>query len=107
MATQGVVTVCSQGKVVMKVVAGCDGMQARKLANRLRRRWPVTREQAYEIAEESGFGCKDCLTVMDRTRTHYLYDYKPHRRYRRTFSRPRFNPRWRHGIAGHVVVINI
>lgn len=107
MATQGLVTVLSDGRVVMKVVAGCNGYNAEKLAERLRNSWPVNIDQAYKTAEEVGFGAPDCRVVLTEDRERYdgKDDLDP--RYRATFPRPEFNPRWEHGTADHVIVINV
>lgn len=106
--TQGLVTVQSGGKVVMKVVAGCDGYNARKLANKLRKSWPVSIDEAYKMALEIDFGDPNCLVVITES------DIKSdegnseiHPRFRETFQKPRFNPRWENGTAEYTVVTNV
>lgn len=107
MATQGIVSVVSGGKVVMKVVAGCNGMKAQEVADQLRVGWPHTAADAYTLANTCGFGCEDCLVVVTESETVSEGDEELSASYRETFNDPRFNPRWKQGIAGHTVVIEV
>jgi hypothetical protein len=110
MGTQGLVTVKSGEKVLMKVVAGCDGFNAERFASRLKRVWPIKAEDVYNMASVYSFGEKSCLVVITDFE---IYHRKPKGSerisplYRKTFQDPLFNPRWKHGTADHVVVINI
>jgi len=107
MATQGLVTVQHSGQVIMKIVAGCDGMIARKLANFLRTHWPLDIDEVYEMASAMGFGSPSCLIVMtaDDFRGGDI-DELPEL-YRSTFNRPDFNPRWAHGTADYFEIVDV
>jgi len=109
MATQGLVTVRSKsdGKVLMKIVAGCDGYNAQRVANILRASWPVSVGQAYTMAREIGFGSNEDLVVITATEVRFDGDYDLGPLYRSTFEQPEFNPRWEHGTADNVVVIDV
>ena len=110
MATQGVVSLVSNQKVVLKVITGCDGDRAQQLADRLQNAWPMPAEAVHEVALEIGFGSEESLVVMTGEEVCYHGDEGRealHSRYRGTFQNPRFNPRWVVGTADHVVVINI
>ena len=107
MAIQGLVTVKSGNKVLMKVVAGSDGYNAQKVADVLKKMWQVTASKANQIADEIGFGCIECLVVMTEDDTVYHGDEELHPRYRKTFQKPDFNPRWARGTADHVVIIDV
>jgi hypothetical protein len=108
MATQGLVAVTRpDGKVVMKIVAGCEGYRAPLVADQLKREWPVTVERAYEIAKSVGFGCDDCLVAMSDSQIKNETDDEPGPLYQSTFENPRFNPRWIQGTAEHTVVITV
>lgn len=107
MATQGVVSIVSEGKVVMKVVAGCDGMKARDTADQLLVAWPVNPEQAYETAINAGLGCNNCLTVVTESDILFKGDEVPSPLYRETLNNPEFNPRWERGTADHTIVIEV
>lgn len=107
MATQGLITVKSGDTVLMKVVVGCDGYNAQKVADGLKTAWPVSEEQAHQIAEEMNFGCIRCLVVMTEAKTIFNGDEKLHSRYQEKFPVPDFNPRWKRGSADHVVIVEV
>ena len=111
MATQGLVTVKSGDKVLMKVVAGCDGNNAQKLADKLKDTWPVDAFKAYQLAQEVGFGDEDCLVAITISEAvsggDKVGDEELGPLYRTTFQQPEFNPRWENGTADHVIVINV
>jgi len=108
MATQGLVTIQKNGEVVMKIVAGCDGMQAGTLASAIRGldRVPGLYE-AYDLALKVGFGSKENLVVLEKKASFHQCEEILSRRYRRTFKQPRFNPRWKYGTADHIQVVNL
>ena len=124
MATQGIVSIVDKDKVLMKVVAGCDGYHAKHLANRLVEEWPVEGGGpidpivAYDLAEEEGFGCGVCRFVITERSilgfndTHEVHNVEEDEdggfeSYRGTFQKPRFNPRWEYGTADYVFVLDI
>ncbi len=106
MATQGLVTVTSDGQVVMKVVAGCNGMLAKSMAQSLAAKWPLSTEEAHSLALRTGFGDATCLVVMT-TEDVCSLESDLHPRYHETFQQPDFNPRWEHGTADHTVIIEV
>ena len=107
MATQGLVTVRGDNKVVMKVIAGCDGYNAKKLATALKGLWPVDAQDAYDIALSLGFGSTSSLVVITESETIYKGEEELDPRYRETFHRTRFNPRWEHGTADFISIIEV
>lgn len=108
MATQGVVSVVHQGRVVLKVIAGCDGYNAKKLSHAIRRLGRVpTLSEAYEMATNVGFGESGNLVVMDERRSKHNTGERLSRLYRRTFEQPLFNPRWKRGTADFVSVVKL
>lgn len=108
MATQGVVTIKHDDKVVMKFVAGCDGMKAPLLARRLRESGEVpSLEAAYDLATKVGFGSESCLVVMDETREVFRGDEDLGPLYRQTFDQAEFNPRWEYGTADYIIVVDL
>jgi len=65
MSTPGLVTVMSsENKVVMKILAGCNGSKAEKVANQLKKTWPISIDDVYKAAKKAGFGCTNCLVVV-------------------------------------------
>lgn len=107
MATQGLVTIKTRRRVLVKVVAGCDGMKARQLAGQLKVRWPLTASQIYREAVIAGFGSPNDLVVITKDEVIYKGDDELGPLYDQTFQQPRFNPRWVHGTADHVVVVRV
>lgn len=108
MATQGIVSMVRDGEVVLKFVAGCDGMKAEHLANILRVGGVVpSLEQAYELATAVGFGSTDSLVVLDPTDYLYKGYDEVGRLYRSTFNDPNFNPRWKRGTADYTEVVDL
>jgi len=107
MSTQGLVTITQGKKVVMKIVAGCDGNHAPKLARAIKRSWPLTAEQAYDLAEKNSFGSRVDLVVMTEDKEIFKGDEDLTPLYRRTFQKPGFNPRWKCGICDNTVIIDI
>ena len=106
MATQGVVSLVRKGKVFFKVVAGCDGYNAERLADNLKAMKDHTVESIYEMAEACDFGSAECLVVMSET-NHLFLGAELSPRYREKFNDPEFNPRWACGIAAYVEVVEI
>ena len=113
MATQGVLSVRRNGQVVLKCIAGIDGGKAYKLADQLLdlmqdAGWELpSLQDVYALALSVGFGTAEDLVVMNRRDVYHETGGPLPVPYRHTFNRSRFNPRWKDGTAGHVVVINI
>lgn len=103
MSTQGLVTISDDRGVVAKIIAGCDGMEAAKIAAAVRNAHtaspePFTAAQLLQLASAHGFGCKSCLIVMTRNEVAGEYgEEELDPRYRATFDQPLFNPRWESG----------
>jgi hypothetical protein len=96
MATQGLVSVVRDGKVVLKVITGCDGYNARLLANELVRGKCLDLEYVYNLALAMNFGGRISLVVMNADDV--LSEDEVSSLYRETFDNPRFNPRWASGM---------
>jgi len=118
MATQGIVSIVDGDKVLLKVVAGCDGYNAKTLARRLFEMWPISPTAAYGLAEEVGFGCDHCrfviteYSILGLNDTHQVRNVEEDKDedfslYRETFQKPRFNPRWPSGTADYIEVVYI
>ena len=111
MATQGLVTIRKNEKIRIKIVAGCNGARAIKLAQAILAlnrgdKIPSARE-VLRMSAQVGFGCRTCRVVV--TETEELYQFVGHlsEAYRRTFGTdPCFNPRWESGVADYVEVID-
>lgn len=109
MATQGIVSVVVNGAVVCKAVAGCDGMEAPYLASLIAQERLTDPKEIHDLAECIGFGCDRCRVVQGPEGFAFGIDIgdEDFERYRRTFGDPRFNPRWEHGTADYVEVVEL
>jgi hypothetical protein len=106
MGTPGLVSVKRGDKVVMKVIAGCNGQHAQKVANELLNSWPVGEYTAYKIAKDLGFGCINDLIVMtEKNIVSPRDELSPH--FRETFKEPDSNPVWREGMEFFTIIIDI
>lgn len=106
MSTQGLVTVVSGGRVVLKLVAGCNGSRAKEVAIELAKGTlpPISLQNVYQMCIEKSFGCERCLVVYNND-TSICEDELPER-YRETFHIPGFNPRWAKGTAEYNVLVD-
>lgn len=107
MATQGIVTVLSNEKVVMKIITGSNGYNAQSLATELKNQWPVNIQEAYEVAISLHFGSSDSLVVMTMDSIEYRGIGEIKENYRDTFNQAEFNPRWECGTADYVVLLHV
>lgn len=106
MATQGVLSVVDEnGKTLVKVICGCDGMEVYNLAKSLKISPTLDLIDIYNRAGEWGLGCSGCLVVMNAETEYHKCGEKLHPRYRETFSDPRFNPRWELGTAPYITIV--
>ena len=106
--TQGLLSVTQNGKVVLKIVVGCNGYNINKIARLTELEHDFSDLKGfYEMADHVDFGCDACRVVMTKDEI-----YPPEMEceitplFRETFDNPAFNPRWKHGTADHVRVIN-
>lgn len=114
MATQGVVSVVCNGKVVMKIVTGSDGNRAKSLASKIKEKWPVSKEEAFKLAKNLGLGNENSLVIVTEESIYTeicgnptFFDHDEHPLCRETFQDPRFNPRWKRGTADHIEIIEV
>lgn len=105
--TNGIVSVTKKGKVILKAIAGCNGDNARKLADEIRSKNMATASEIYDAAQKVDFGCDDCLVVMTKEDVIYDRTGELHQRYLETFANPSFNPRWKNGTAEYVEIVEI
>lgn len=115
MATQGIVSILSGGRMLFKVVAGSDGYNASKLADWAKAHEGVmTNEDVYQAAIKCQFGGKSDMVVQasDGSLTcdgdeNCSEDFGELYRDNSKFLDPRFNPRWAQGIADYVAVVEV
>ncbi len=107
MTTQALISIMKNGKVIIKIVAGCDGYNADKIAKIIKEKNLEEIQDIYDIALENGFGCSECLVVMNESNILHKggNDINSHPLYRKTFNNPSFNPRWDCGSVENLVII--
>lgn len=107
MATQGMVSVVSNGSVVMKIIAGSDGYNAFKLAEWLKNHPDSNAEEVYQYSLTIHFGTRLNL-VVQTSPENYLVDAESENLpdlYRLKFCDATFNPRWINGSVDHLFIV--
>lgn len=107
MATQAIISIAKNGHTFIKIICGCDGYNAEKLANIIKDNRLDKIQDIYNVALENNFGCRECLAVMNNDDIIYKGDGEPSPLYRKTFDDPSFNPRWEFGTADNVIILKI
>lgn len=110
MGTQGVLSVVVDGKMLVKVVTGCDGARLSTVAKELFRRDEVSVAIVAEECDRAGFDRDDTGFIVQVSADRELNTDTDREElgqlYRDTFDDPWFNPRWRKGVADvHRVVL--
>lgn len=87
----------------MKIVAGSNGYNAEKVAEKIRANPALARNCAlmYMTALNVGFGSEGCLVVINPLREFHRINENLNPLYRSTFDKPEFNPRWERGSVEH------
>lgn len=111
MATQGILSVVQNGEVALKIIAGDNGMVMPTLREKIETEISQIQkipslDIAYHLALGLGMSTKS-LVVMNKAGVKHQTGERLHRRYRRTFNKPEFNPRWKQGIADYIEVITL
>ena len=107
MASNGVISLISGNKVVMKIIAASGGENITEAVSVIRKNWPINIFRAYDIALNLQFGSSDSLVVMDIKKIYYLGPGSLTDKYRKTFNAPRFNPYNKKGGDSYTVIIDI
>lgn len=107
MTTQAIISLVKKGHTFIKIICGCDGYNAEKLVKNIKDSKPDNIKDIYIMALENGFGCKECLVVMDSESIFFDGDENIGPLYREKFYNPSFNPRWKAGISDIVSIIKI
>lgn len=106
MATQGVISIVKDNKVLFKCVAGCNAMTAKKTARALKKLENPTIDEVYLVCLKNNFGCNDCTVVQSETEYRQI-DMEDGLAplYIEKFNDPEFNPRWNRGTSSYVEII--
>lgn len=115
MGTQATLTLLRDGKVVRKIVAGCNGDGMEALRDRLENDPTDDLGKLIEHCIGLSVGCPRCLLIQsspDKITTLIqkdVDDFSPgeYTRWRETFYNPTFNPRWDNGTASYSLVLDL
>jgi hypothetical protein len=117
MGTQATLAIVQKGKVLLKVVCGCNGSNILALAKSLKRHPTTDSKKILERCLYHEVGCNSltngCL-VIQCSPIEFLvpegmdFELGPELdRWKRTFNDPKFNPRWDNGTASYSIVVDI
>src|SRR4051812_26575594 len=107
MGTQATLALLRGGKVVRKIVAGCNGMEIQALERHLKRDPTDDPSKLQELCKKLKVGCDNCLVIQTDKHTSIGLegcDEDTLNRYANHFDDPIFNPRWDAGIAPYSLV---
>lgn len=113
MATQGLVSGVQRRRVLFKIVAGCNGYNAKAVSERIAQEWKrkgrLGSRALERIAIEEEFGCDDCRVILTQSRVRVTVRAKDEATelYFPTFGNPRFNPRWRSGKVANLEILDL
>lgn len=109
MATNGIVSITQGGEVILKIVVGCDGYNANKVAHAIIEAQLATASPAtvYDFIEDNcEFGCSNDRAVMSKDAIEWRGDDDLPESYRDTFHLPTFNPRLMPDGGGAMTVVH-
>lgn len=109
MATQGLLSITRDGKVVAKIVTGSDGYYIPDLAKALRKKPTTTATELMRMAKSVGLG--GCSLIVQTAPDVFLSDDdnpdELPELYKTKFHESRFNPRWANGTCEYTEVVEI
>jgi hypothetical protein len=114
MATQGMVSVIKGGKVVAKVVTGCNGSRTAQLASVIGAHGKYDPLTLAQDAKTFKVGCSDCLLIAgenpdapQKVSVYGAADGAQVDLVVRTFQQENFNPRWERGSCDYVYRVDL
>lgn len=122
--TNGIIAIKRGGKVIIKIVVGCEGYNAPKVAEAIRQHFykggNLKCENVEQIVIDNDMGCEDCLVIIWGGKSIGInlwqngarvkpdddnWNKVDYERYVDTFQLPKFNPRWKQGTCGFVEIV--
>lgn len=110
MGTQATLALVRDGKVVRKIVAGCNGINMPSLRGFLETSPTDDPDELLKACRDHHVGCADCLVLqIDKHTARGLdeSDEATAARFVDHFDDPIFNPRWEHGTAAYSLVLHL
>lgn len=111
MSTPGTLAIVQQGKVIYKIVAGCNGYNVEKLKEFFKKSPPKDLDDIIFYTINFNVGCPGCIVIQglnDGKLNNYnldekLLDYENVD----LFNNPLFNPRRKDGTAAYSLTVEI
>jgi hypothetical protein len=119
MATQGLLSITRAGKVVAKIVTGCDGQNIVPLAASLRKNPTTDPDELLKRCREHDLGGNSLIVQSSPDSWRCDGESSPDgwrcdsdteevpELYKAKFYEPRFNPRWLNGTAEYTEVVEL
>lgn len=109
MATQGVLSIVVNGKVILKLVTGSNGYDIPKIAEEVKRKRIVNIEDLKALCYEMDF-TPPYLTIQSSPTDFWCIEEDTNLEdlnelFEIKFNEPEFNPRWSCGLADYVEVV--
>lgn len=108
MATQGILSIVIDGKVIAKAVVGADGYEMPAIAADVRKHNVTTARELLDLCHEHGLGGESL--IVQSSPEEWIGDCTDDELpdiYAEKFHDPIFNPRWHYGSADYVEVVEM
>lgn len=109
MGTQATLAIVQNGQVIRKIVAGCEGYNMTKLKRALETKLELDPRKLVSLCSDLSIGCANCLLIQISAEQAFTPLEEemavPNALYSRTFSDPKFNPRWENGTAPYSLIV--
>lgn len=107
MSTQALVTITRGGKVTRKIVSGCNGYNAEKMAKAILDNGVDDPKQLEALAQQCELACGNCLVIQSGPEEFWPEQPEDLLLYTAKFALPEFNPRWENGTAAYTFVVDL
>ena len=108
MATQGILSIVIEGKVIAKAIVGSNGFAMPRIADDVRKNKVTTAQELLDLCHAHGLKGESLIvqSAPDAWIGDCTEDELP-ALYAEKFNEPRFNPRWSHGTAAYTEVVDM
>jgi hypothetical protein len=111
MATQGLLTITINERTRCKIVTGSDGYNIPQLAEWVKSNPSHSIEDLW-LKSKTLFGIDSLVLQTSNNKAIYEGEFDPPKcneecLYYTKFEQPRFNPRWKYGIADYIEVVDV
>ncbi len=111
MGTQATLAVMQKGKVIVKIITGCNGWRMESLKKWIEETGTIDPAYIVDKCKSLEVGCDGCLTVQFGPSKFYNPINQPvvdtNGLYASKFEDPTFNPRWSCGVAAYSLIVDV